>query len=105
MQSPRPGPITCSNAQVGLVTAAHGRGSACLNSNPQLPFLATTLDTFCFMTGSISLLLFFFFKFIYFERKSAQERQREKERISSRLHTVHAEPNMELKLTKCEIKT
>ena len=44
-------------------------------------------------------LLFFFFMFIYLEREG------EKERIPSRLHTASAEPNAGLDLMKHEIMT
>ena len=35
----------------------------------------------------------------------SEERQREKERIPSRLPTVSTEPDVELELTNCEIMT
>ena len=45
----------------------------------------------------------FFFKFIYFERKSASRGGAERERISSRPHTASAEPDEGLKPMSHEI--
>ena len=45
-------------------------------------------------------------KFIYFERGwRGRERERETERILSRLCAVSIEPNMGLNVTNCEIMT
>ena len=46
--------------------------------------------------GCRKLLLYFFFKFIYFERGRGAER------IPSRLGAFNVEPNLELDLTNCE---
>ena len=61
--------------------------------------------------GVLSLSIFLFlFKFIYFERKRERmsregQIERERQRIPSRLRTVHAEPNEGLELTNLEILT
>ena len=51
----------------------------------------------------------FCLKFIYFERESQREwerdRDRRRETIPSRLHAVSTEPNAGLELTNCEIVT
>ena len=58
-----------------------------------------------------SLDLFILFKFIYFESECGGgteregQRQREGERIPSRLHTVSTEPDAGLELTNREIMT
>ena len=50
--------------------------------------------------------LFKKFLFIYFERQSTRrQRERKRETIPSRLHTVRTEPNMGLELTNGEIMT
>ena len=56
-----------------------------------------------------SHFLFFIYLFILIERKCTSdegaEREGERERIPSRLHTVNAEPHMGLELTSHEIMT
>ena len=52
----------------------------------------------------------FFFKFLKFilrgrEYEQGRSREREEERIPSRLHTVRLEPDEGLELTNCEIMT
>ena len=49
--------------------------------------------------------ILFFSLFIYFERERAEEDQREEERkrIPSRLHTISTEPDKGLELTNHEI--
>ena len=53
--------------------------------------------------------MFKIYLFTLKERKRARqkgaEREREKERIPSRLHTTSTEPDVGLKLTDCEIVT
>ena len=60
--------------------------------------------------------LFYFLKFISFERERERERDRKKawggggaerrrDRIPSRLHTISPEPDVGLELTHCEITT
>ena len=60
------------------------------------------------LTFSI-FILFFFLKFIYFERegkyKLGRDRERQRERIPSRLHAVSMKPNVGLDFTNCEIMT
>ena len=53
------------------------------------------------------LMNFFVYLFILREREKAHfwERQRERERIPSRLHTASAEPNTQLEPTNHEIMT
>ena len=51
--------------------------------------------------------IYLFSKFIYFEREQVgeEQRERERERISSRHCSVSAEPNTGLEVTNCEIMT
>ena len=49
--------------------------------------------------------IFIFFFNVYFLGEGVREKERDGERISSRLRTVSAEPDVGLELTSCEIKT
>ena len=69
----------------------------------------------CLLACMLSLLgVFIFFQFVYFERERAREhacvsregqRERERDRIPSRLCAVSAEPDMGLDPTNHEIMT
>ena len=64
---------------------------------------ALSLECVSVALGWSEMCISFFFKFIYFERRGRAERERGRERIPSRLHTVSAEPNVGLELTNHEI--
>ena len=84
---------------------------------PRRPSMRESKDNSHHTIKLSNMILFFnFFKlkkilslFIYFEREQASmrgeaaERERGRERIPSRLHTVSAEPDMGLEFMNCEI--